>query len=146
MTEFLLYFEKKMQKLYHMLLQIPLKEVGEFQEIYGENTVCLWYLSSVQALSVETLCGDLRVRWKDPIPRLCAGRSWSSSLYDSSNSWIHHRPSHPSSGRCSNCKWPSLLFSVLVKQAYDRGRVYNEKEIEGKREEHFRERKIQRGK
>lgn len=81
-----LYYEKRMQKLYHILLQIPLNQLGEFQEIYGQNAMYLWHLSFVQALPEEILCGDPREQRKDPLPKLCARQSWGSSLYDSSNS------------------------------------------------------------
>lgn len=83
---------KKMPKLYHILHQIPLNQVEE-------STTYLWHFSSVQGLSEDIPCDDPRVQRKDPLPRLCTENNWGSRLRDSLNSWSHHRPSHPNSGR-----------------------------------------------
>lgn len=57
----------------HHIFQIPLYQVGNFKEIYGQNAIYTWHLPSVEELSEEILCGQSRVQRKDPVPRLWAG-------------------------------------------------------------------------
>lgn len=54
-----------MQNFYRLLLQIPLTQMGKLSEIYRQNALYLWHLSSVRGISEESLRGNLSVQRKE---------------------------------------------------------------------------------